>query len=137
MTEEHGPGDPAEPSVVELVSRMSEQIAQLVREELRLALTELKQTGKQAGTGAALIATAGTVAVLGLGALVVAVTTALARVLPLWAASLVVGVGMLLLAGLLGSLGAGEIKRGTQTMSNQAIGRLKRDVEAVKESAKR
>jgi hypothetical protein len=57
--------------------------------------------------------------------------------LPLWAASLVVGVGMLLLAGLLGSLGAGEIKRGTQTMSNQAIGRLKRDVEAVKESAKR
>jgi hypothetical protein len=39
VTEPQEPGDPVEPSVVELVSRLSEQISQLVREELRLALS--------------------------------------------------------------------------------------------------
>ena len=137
MTEPQEPGYPAEPSVVELVSRLSEQISQLVREELQLALAELKQRGKRAGTGAGLVGAAVIVAVLGLGALVVTVTSALARVLPLWAASLIVGCAMMVLSGLLGFIGAGEVKRGMQSMSEHALSSLARDVQTVKESAKR
>ena len=55
MTEPQEPGYPAEPSVVELASRLSEQISQLVREELQLALAKLKQRGKRSGTGAGLV----------------------------------------------------------------------------------
>ena len=137
VTEPQEPGDPAELSVVELVSRLSEQISELVREELRLALAELKQKGKRAGTGAGLVGAAVIIAVLGMGALVVAVTSALARVLPLWAAALIVGCAMFMLSGLLGFIGAGEIKRGVQSMSEHAITSLARDVQTVKESAKR
>jgi cell shape-determining protein MreD len=78
-----------------------------------------------------------TIAVLGLSALVVAVTSALARVLPLWAAALVVGFAMLAVGGLLTFIGAGEIKSGMQSVSEHALARLAHDVETIKDSAKR
>ena len=54
MSEVSGQGHPRELPIGELVSRLSQQVSQLVRDELQLALAELKQKGKQAGMGAGL-----------------------------------------------------------------------------------
>ncbi len=106
----------------------------MVRDELRLALAELQQKGKRAGIGAGLTSAAGLISLFGLGALVIAVIAALALVLPVWAAALIVGAALLLLAGGLALAGIGQVKRATPPTPEQAT---KRDVETVKESAKR
>lgn len=135
MNEVGGPG--GELSTGELVSRLSEQVTQLVRNELQLAMMELKQKGKRAGIGAGLTGAAGVIALFGLGALVAAAIAALALVLPVWAAALIVGVVVLLLAGLLALTGIGQVKRGTPPLPEQAIESVKRDVQTVKDSARR
>ena len=129
--------DVTDGSVSELMQRLSQQTATLVRQEMRLAQAELKEKGKRAGIGAGVAGAAGVIALFGLGALLVAVTAALALVLPVWAAALIVGGVLLLLAGGLALAGIGQVKRATPTMPEQAIASTKRDVETVKESAKR
>ena len=137
MSEVSEPGDLRELPTGELVKRLSEQIPQLVRDELRLAQAELQQKGKRAGIGAGLAGAAGLISLFGLGALVIAVIAALALVLPVWAAALIVGGVLLLVAGGLALAGIGQVKRATPPTPEQAIASTQRDVETVKESAKR
>ncbi|MFN2479016.1 MAG: phage holin family protein [Pseudonocardiaceae bacterium] len=117
-----------EPSAAELVTRLSEQISRLIRDELQLALTELKQKAKRAGIGGGMIGAAGTVALLGLGALMIGAIVALARLLPLWAAALIIGGAALLLAGLLALLGINQLKSAMPPTPEQAIASIKRGV---------
>ena len=137
MSEASGQRDPRELPIGELVSRLPQQVSQLVRDELQLALAELQEKGKRAGIGAGLAGAAGVIALFGLGALVIAVIAALALVLPVWAAALIVGGVLLVLAGGLGLAGVGQVKRATPPTPEQAMTSTKRDVETVKESAKR
>ena len=51
--------------VSDLVQRMSQQTADLVRKELELAQVEMKEKGKRAGTGAGLFGGAGLFAAYG------------------------------------------------------------------------
>ncbi|MFY9808495.1 MAG: phage holin family protein [Pseudonocardiaceae bacterium] len=125
MSETDEPSD-REPSAGELVTRLSEQISRLIRDELQLALTELKQKAKRAGIGGGLVAAAGTVALLGLGALMVSAIAALARSLPLWAAALIVGGAALLLSGVLAVRGIDQLKGAMPPTPAQAIASLKR-----------
>ncbi|MGB9280464.1 MAG: phage holin family protein [Pseudonocardiaceae bacterium] len=124
MSETDEPSD-REPSAGELVTRLSEQISRLIRDELQLALTELKQKAKRAGIGGGLVAAAGTVALLGLGALMVSAIAALARSLPLWAAALIVGGAALLLSGVLAVRGIDQLKGAMPPTPAQAIASLK------------
>lgn len=117
-----------EPSAAELVTRLSEQISRLIRDELQLALTELKRKAKRAGIGGGLIGAAATVALLGVGALMVAAIVALARLVPLWAAALIVGGAALLLAGLLALLGIDQLKSAIPPIPEQAIASIKNSV---------
>ena len=137
MSEANRNADLRELPIGELVSRLSEQVSHLVRDELRLALAELKQKGKRAGIGAGLTGAAGVISLYGLAVLVAAVIAALALVLPVWAAALIVGGVLLLLAGVLALAGIGQVKRGTPPTPDQAIASTKRDIETVKESARR
>ena len=137
MSEANRNSDLRELPIGELVGRLSEQVSHLVRDELRLALAELKQKGKRAGIGAGLTGAAGVISLYGLAVLVAAVIAALALVLPVWAAALIVGGVLLLLAGALALAGIGQVKRGTPPTPDQAIASTKRDVETVKESARR
>ncbi|MFY9808532.1 MAG: phage holin family protein [Pseudonocardiaceae bacterium] len=120
-----------------MVTRLAEQIPQLVRNELRLAQTELEHEGKRIGIGAGLAGAGGLIALYGLGALVAATIAALALVLPVWAAALIVGGVVLSLAGVLALIGIGQLKRAGPPMPEQAMASTKRDIEAVKASAKR
>lgn len=137
MSEASGSGEVREPSSGELVSQLTAQVSDLVRDELRLAQAELTQKGKRVGIGAGLAGAAGVVALFGLGGLVLAVIAALALVLPGWAAALIVGGFLCMLAGLLALVGIGQVKRGVPPVPEQAIASTKRDIDTVKESAKR
>lgn len=124
-------------STGELVRRLSEDVSRLVRDELRLARLEMAEKGRRAGTGAGLIGGAGVVALLGAGALVATVILALALVLPAWASALIVGVGLLLIAGLLGLLGKQQVSQVSSPTPDQAIQSLRADLEMMRESVRR
>ncbi|MDQ3406469.1 MAG: phage holin family protein [Actinomycetota bacterium] len=137
MNERHGTAEVRELSTGELVGRLGEQVSRLVRDEFALARTELEQKGKKAGSGAALGGVAGVLAWFGVGALVVAAVAALALVLPVWAAALIVGGALLVVAGALGLLSVNKIKRAIPPLPTRAIDSTRRDVDVLKESAHR
>jgi uncharacterized membrane protein YqjE len=136
MSETSGQGDLRELSTGDLVAQLSKQVSRLVRDELRLAQVELQQKGKRAGLGAGLAGAGGVLALLGLAAVELAAIVALALVLPLWAAALIIGGGVLLLAAILGWGGARQVKRGVPPIPEQAIASVQRDAQVIKERGK-
>lgn len=117
-----------------LVHRLSEQIPELVRSELRLAQAELTEKGKRAGLGVGMFSAAGLLAVLGLATLVATAVLALDLVLPTWAAALVVAVALFVLAGLVALVGKKEVQQATPPAPERTIASVKQDVAAVKEA---
>ena len=67
---------PSSASTGELIGQLTDQFSRLVRDEVRLAQAEVTQKAKRLGIGAGLFGGAGIVAVLGLGALVAAASSA-------------------------------------------------------------
>ncbi|WP_030025260.1 phage holin family protein [Streptomyces monomycini] len=130
-------GRPDSRPVNELVSQASEQLSSLVRDEMRLAQTELARKGKRFGVGGGLLGGAGTVAFLAAQALVATAIIALGLVLPLWAAGLVVVGALLVLAAVLGLLGRQRIRRATPPVPEEAVRSVRKDVETIKERARR
>ncbi|WP_142001665.1 phage holin family protein [Amycolatopsis cihanbeyliensis] len=126
-----------ERSTAKLVQDLSEQLSRLVRDELWLATAELKSKGRRAGAGAGLTGAAGITALLGGATLVAAAVLALALVLPGWAAALIVGGGLLLVAGLLAAVGTPLLKRATPPVPEEAVAGLRKDVDAAREGARR
>src|SRR5688572_10960082 len=101
--------------------QVAEHASALARLELELASLELKRKAGALGAGAALGAAAGLLALFGLGFGLATIAVALANVLATWLALLVVAVGLLLVAGLLGLLALSRIRRGTPPVPEQAL----------------
>lgn len=124
-------------SVGELVKQASEQISQLLRQEMRLAQAEMKQKGKRFGLGGGLFGGAGLVAVLALQAVVATAVIALDLVWPLWLSALVVTAVLCVVAGVLAAAGKKQIDRGTPPAPQQTVDNVKADIAQIKESAHR
>ncbi len=115
-----------------LVHRLSEQIPELVRSELRLAQAELTEKGRRAGLGIGMFSLAGLLAFFGAATLITTAIVALDLVLPLWAACLIVA-GVLLLGALGAALGGrSEIQQATPPTPEVTIANVKQDVSALK-----
>jgi uncharacterized membrane protein YqjE len=127
--------DGADRSVGTLVKQGTEQLSQLVRQELKLAQAELTQKGKRAGIGGGLFGAAALMAFFGVAALVVTVIAAIP--LAVWAASLIVAGGLLALAAILALIGRIEVKRAVPPVPGEAVGSMRQDVETLKERARR
>jgi uncharacterized membrane protein YqjE len=127
----------ADRSVGTLVKQGTEQLSQLVHQELKLAQAELAQKGKRAGVGGGLFGAAALLAFFGLAAFVTAAIVAVAIPLPLWAAALIVGGGLLLCAGLLALAGRSQVKRAVPPVPGEAVDSMRHDLEAIRERAKR
>ncbi|POX43417.1 hypothetical protein C3486_00350 [Streptomyces sp. Ru73] len=124
-------------SVGELVSRASQQLSQLVREEMQLARAEMVQKGKRFGIGGGLFGGAGVTGFLALQALMITAIAALALALPVWAAALIVTGVLLVLAGIMALIGKKQVARATPPTPEQAIAGVKADLAEVKEKAHR
>ncbi|MFD6416647.1 phage holin family protein [Streptomyces sp. NPDC060194] len=127
----------AEQSVGELVKQATEQMSDLVRQELRLATAELTEKGKKAGVGGGLFASAGAIAYVGLMALAATVIAALALVMDVWLAALIVTVLLFAVAGVLAVTGRKQIQQATPAKPEAAIAGVKADVDEIKERAHR
>lgn len=100
----------AESSIAHLVSGLVSDIGQLVRQELRLAQAETSEKLHQAQNGAFAVITGLLVAFCALLILLQAVVIALSNTMPPWAASLVVGVVLAIIAFIL-------IRQGSRNLS--------------------
>lgn len=121
-----------ERSTGQLIGDLSAELSRLVRDEMRLAAAELQQKGKRAGMGAGAAGFAGVIAFLGGAALITAAILGIAVVLPGWLSALIVGGGLLMVAGLLGAFGAQQVKRSTPMKPEEAVHGVSKDIDAVK-----
>jgi len=108
-------------SVGELVSRASEQLTTLVKDEMRLAQTELAQKGRRSGVGLGLFGGAGAVAWFGVGALVAAAILGLSLVVAPWLAAVIVGLALLLIASVLAIIGKREMSQATPVLPEESM----------------
>lgn len=129
--------DPAEMSMGELVSSLSEQTSRLVRDEIKLATKELQAKGKHAGLGAGMFGGAGVVALYGVGALVTAAIGGLAMAMDVWAAALIVAAVLFAVAGVLAITGKKQVAQAVPPAPEQALAGMKADIDTVKEHARR
>ncbi|MFF5506167.1 phage holin family protein [Streptomyces roseolus] len=131
----HGGG--TEESVGDLVSRASQQISELVREEMRLARAEMTRKGRRFGAGGGLFGGAALVGILAAQALVGAMIAALALFLPAWAAALIIAALLAVVAAVMAALGKKQIAEAGAPVPEQAIDSIKADVAEIKEAAHR
>ena len=134
---EQGQPSGTDASVGQLVEQLSTQISALVRDEMALATAEMKRKGAQAGIGIGIGGAGAVVALLGLGALVAAAILGLAVVLAAWLAALIIGVVLLVVAGVISAAGITQVRNSAPPVPEKAVRSTKQDIETVKESVRR
>jgi hypothetical protein len=118
-------------SLGELFAELSRQTSTLVRQEVALAKTELRQTGTKVGKDVAAIAIGGAVAYAGFLAILAAVIYLLAEIMDWWLAALLVGVVVIVTGYLLIQRGREALKH-ADLAPHQTIETLKEDAEWAK-----
>ena len=126
-----------EATTAELVRLAGDQLTRLVRDELQFARMEMSVKARRFGVGAGLFGTAGVVAMYGIGVLIATAVLLLALVLPAWLAALIVAVVLFAVAGVLGLLGRGQIRRGSPATPEQTLNSVKADVQTVTEAVRK
>lgn len=126
-----------ESSTGELVKQLTEQVATLVRDELKLAQVEMTRKGRQAGLGAGLLGGGGLIALYGAGCLIACAVIGLSHVVQPWLAALIVGAALLAIAGVVVLMGKGRIRQATPPVPAEAADSVKADVETIRERARR
>ncbi len=115
-----------------LVHRLSEQIPELVRSEMRLAQAELAEKGKKAGVGIGSFGAAGLLAFFGLATLIATAVIALANAVPAWLAALIVALVLFGAAAGAGLFGRTKVQEATPPTPERAVAGVKEDVATVK-----
>ena len=126
-----------EKSTAELVHDLTEQFSHLARTEMRLAVREVQEKAKHAGKGAANIGAAGVLAGYGVAIVFAGFVLLLALVLPAWAAALIVGGTLLLIAGIAVLMARSQFRKSTPPLPEEALADTKKDIQTVKEAVQR
>ncbi|GAA3604944.1 hypothetical protein GCM10022199_06000 [Marihabitans asiaticum] len=121
----------SERTVGQLVADASHDVSALVRSEIQLAKSEVTSGLKVGGKGAGLLGGAAFLGLLGLIFLLHTLAHTIDVWLPLWAGYLIVTVILLVIAGVLGMLGAKALKK-AKPMPEKAIRNAQQTVEAIK-----
>lgn len=129
-------------SISRLLMRLTDQVTKLVKDEIQLAVMRAKSLGAKLGTGVALLAVAGVLALYMLGLLLWAGSLGFAQLWAhvgggkatdlLWAGILTVCAILLLIILILAAVGGAYLKKAKNDKPNPAPG-LKKSVEAAKE----
>jgi len=110
----------------ELVKELGWQAQRLLKEEIRLARSEIRDEVKGAAQGGVIAGVGGALLYGGVLALIACVGFALALVTPLWLAFLITGVAFVLIGGLIAAGGAGRMKQ-SNLKPDQTTETLKED----------
>jgi hypothetical protein len=98
-------------SSAEVVQDLLENVQEILRSEVRLAKAEITQEAKKAGQSAAISAGGAVLAIFALGLLLWTAVYALSLTLPLWAATMIIGVLVGIAAGALLAAGRARMKQ--------------------------
>jgi hypothetical protein len=120
-----------------LISDLPGLIRELIEAEIESLKAEIVGKLKAAGIGAGFLVTAGAFAFFAVLVLTASGVLALALVLPAWAAALIVGAALLLLAGIAAAIGVAQLKHGVPPTPTETIESVKEDVRVVRGIRKR
>lgn len=125
-------------STGELLARLTAEVSRLVRAELQLIRIEAMQASKRAGRGAGALGAAGLLGWYGVACLLAAAILGLATAISPWAAALIVGIAVLIGAGLAALVGRTLLRRSMpRGLPEEAAENIRADVRTVMEHAKR
>jgi hypothetical protein len=123
-------------SVPDLTKQTVNDLKRLVQLEVQLAVEGMKDNLRLKATAAGAGVAGAIVALFGLQLALVAAALALALVLPIWAAFLIVGGALFLIAAALGAYAAAGMKTKPSPSPREAVDQAKEDVRwAVKQSS--
>ncbi len=114
-----------------LLAKITAQFSYLIRNEIALAVLQVKAKLAYTGVGVALLAGAAIFALYLLGILLLAAGFGLATIMPLWLAFLVIAGVLLVIVGILTLLGLRTLKKAAKHTPDLKNG-IKADVEAFK-----
>jgi MFS family permease len=122
----------AAPTLGALVHDLSTQVPELIRSELKLAQAELTAKGKRAGMGIGAFGAAGLLVFYGVATLIATAVLALALALPAWLAALIVGVALLIVAGVVALVGRKKVQEASPLKPERAMTGVQEDVATMK-----
>ena len=100
----------SQPTLGELIARISENISALVRGEIDLAKVKGQRMAKEMKPAVVMLGAAGVLALFAFGLLLGSLTVGLSHVMPLWAAFLVVALALIAIAVPLALVGTKRLK---------------------------
>ena len=124
--------DMREHSTGELVKELSQQVSELVRQEVELAKTEMTEKGRKAGIGAGFLGGAGVAGLAALGAVTAFLILVLDLAMPAWAAALIVTALWAAVAGVLALRGREKVREVGRPMPEKTVDSVKEDVQWLK-----
>jgi hypothetical protein len=127
--------DLRERPIGEVASQLTRDLSLLVRQEVELAKTEMREKGRIALPGLGMIGAAGVVALCAAGALTAFVVLLLSTFLDDWLAALLTGVLLGGAAALLALLGKERVEEAGTPVPEQTIETVKEDAQWMKERA--
>ncbi len=122
-------------SVSELIGGMVGDIQGLVRGELQLARTELSESASNAAKGIGMMVGGAVLALIGFVFLMLALVELLDDAMPRWAAALIVGGGLVIIAVILALVGKSQLSA-TSLRPDETIESLQEDKEWAQQQAK-
>jgi membrane protein implicated in regulation of membrane protease activity len=123
--------------LVASVTDIRDRGRRLVELNLELLAAELKQKGRKFGAAIGLFVGAGLLALYAVGFALATVAVLLALVLPLWAAMLIVTVGLLAVVAILVLVGRDQLRRIGKPEPEAAIAEAKATADMIKANARR
>ena len=112
--------------------RVADHARSIVQLELRLAASELKRKAAALAVGIGLVVGAALFGLLAVLFGLAAATAGIATALPVWLSLLIMFGGVLLLAGMLGAVGAALLRKSSKPVPEQAIAEAQLTTEALR-----
>ena len=131
------PGPAPKRSLFKLIGDIPSLLMDLVRGEIESFKQELIGKLKLAGVGIGLLVGALSILLFAVLVFTAAAILGLATVLPAWAAALIVGGALLLIAVILALVGIASLKKGVPPAPTETIKSIKKDVRTIKGTGKR
>lgn len=120
-----------------LIADLPRLVRELIEAEIAAFKAEVVGKLKAAGIGAGFLVTAGAFAFFGVLVLTAAGVLALALVMPGWAAALVVGGVLIVLAAIAAAIGVQQLRHGIPPTPTQTLESVKEDVRVMRGLGKR
>jgi len=126
---------PLDRSVSQVLQDIVHNIQDIVRAEVRLAKTEIREELVKAKTASVVIGAGALSGLFSALFVLVAVVYGLSRIVPDWAAALIVALALAIVAAILLSLGIERLSR-VRPIPDQTMGSMKENVEWAKQQSK-